>query len=217
MTTTTPRFAALTAIAFVTGYGLILASPASAQDADQASGGATTAPLNDGTLRVNQVVVYGDDPCPPSVGEDIVVCGRLAEDDRYRIPVELRGNPNDPQRESWTSRVQSLERVGRFGTDSCSPVGAGGFTGCSLDLINNAYAERAQAQGTDWTDAVATARRERVEGFDAEAEEIEAQVTLDEAARVAREQAAASSASSETETDPDPAPLPSPLAAPPRG
>ena len=187
-----------------------LSGPALAQDAAPPAASA-----NDGTLRVNQIVVYGDDQCPQSSGDDIVVCGRLAEDERYRIPPELRGNPNDLRRESWTARVQSVERIGRFGTDSCSPTGAGGFTGCTLGLINNAYAERAQAQGNDWTNAVAAARAERVAGFDAEAEAIEAQVTRDEAERIARENTA-TAATENAETDPDPSPLPSPLAVPPR-
>lgn len=190
-----------------------LAANASAQDA-------AAPPANDGTLRVNQVVVYGDDACPESTDDTIVVCGRLDEGERYRIPPELRGNPNDPRRESWAARAQSFERVGRFGTDSCSPVGAGGFTGCTSQLINNAYAERAQARGSDWTNAVADARAERVAGFDAEAQAIEDQITRDEQARVAREQAAAQGAptpaSPSGETDPDPSPLPSPLAVPPR-
>lgn len=194
------------ALRFACTASLLLSAPAFAQASD-----VPPAPVNDGTLRINQVTVYGDDACPPSDGEDIIVCLKLDEGERYRIPAELRGNPNDPQRESWTARVESLERVGRFGTDSCSPAGLGGFTGCLGQIINNAYAERRQAAGTDWTDAVAAARRERVEGFDADAQAVEAQVQRDEAARLARETAAQTA----EETDPDPAPLPSPLAVPP--
>lgn len=193
---------------------MILSGPISAQTAE---GETAAGRSNDGTLRINQVVVYGDDPCPESSGDEILVCGRLDEDERYRIPAELRGNPNDPRRESWTSRVRSLERVGRFGTDSCSPVGAGGFTGCTSELIRNAYAERDQARGTDWTNAVAEARRERMAGFDAEAEAIEAEITRDEQARVARERAAAQGAPAPADgSNPDAAPLPAP-GRPPRG
>ncbi|MFM6854378.1 MAG: hypothetical protein ACKOUM_09900, partial [Sphingopyxis sp.] len=92
--------------------------------------------------------------------------------------------------ESWTARVQSIERVGRTGTDSCSPTGLGGFTGCVNSMIDHAYAERAQAAGTDWTAAVADQRRRRMEGFTEQANEVEAQIARDEAARIAREQAA---------------------------
>lgn len=205
------------ALRFALAATLSLPAPAFAQASD-----IPPAPVNDGTLRINQVSVYGDDACPPEADDEILVCLKLDEGDRYRIPAELRGNPNDPQRESWTARVESLERVGRFGTDSCSPAGLGGFTGCMSQIIDSAYAERRQAAGHDWTDAVAAARAERVAGFDAEATEVEAQVQRDEAARVARETAAENGAGTgavtgaETETDPDPAPLPSPLAVPPR-
>lgn len=173
------------------------AAPALAQDG----------PVNNGGDRINQIYVYGDDPCPAAQGDEIVVCGRLAEDERYRIPETLRGNPNDPVRESWTARVQSFERVGRFGTDSCSPVGLGGFTGCVNQLVNDAVAEREQAAGSNWTDAVAEQRRLRVEGFDAEAAAVEAQVLADERARITRE--AATEAAAEN-VDADPLPVPPP-------
>lgn len=158
--------------------------------------------------RINQVYVYGDDPCPAAEGsDDIVVCGRLDESERYRIPEALRGDPNDPARESWTARVRSLERVGRFGTDSCSPVGLGGFTGCTQELVRNAVAEREQAAGTDWTNAIEEQRRLRVEGFDAEARAVEEQVLADERARVARESAAEGAAQG---VDAEPLPVPPP-------
>lgn len=185
------RTASLVALA------LAASSPAMAQDG----------PVDRGPDRINQVTVYGDDPCPAPVGDEILVCGRLDEEERYRIPPELRGDPNDPARESWTSRVRSFERVGRFGTDSCSPVGLGGFTGCVNQLIDNAVAERAQAAGTDWTDAVAEQRRLRMEGFDAEARAVEEQVLADERARIAREQAAEAQAEN---VDAEPLPVPPP-------
>ncbi len=158
--------------------------------------------------RINQVIVYGDDACPrPADGsDDIVVCARLDEGERFRIPEALRGNPNEPSRESWTARVRSLERVGRTGTDSCSPVGLGGFTGCLNQLVDNSYAERAQAAGSDWTSAVAAARRERMDGFDAASAEVEAQIARDEAARIAREQAVEAEAEG-VDREPLPAPI----------
>lgn len=186
-----------------------LSAPALAQDS-------SPLPSTGGGERVNQVIVYGDDPCPQAQGDEIVVCGRMAEDERYRIPEPLRGNPNDPRRESWTARVLAVERIGRAGTDSCSPVGLGGFTGCVNQLVNTAVAEREQAAGTNWTNAVAEERRRRMEGFDAEAEEVEAQVARDEAARIAREQAAAAEAerAEEEAAGVDNSPLPMPQSAP---
>ncbi|WP_212612110.1 hypothetical protein [Sphingomonas lacunae] len=187
----------------------ILSAPALAQNS-------SAGPAAGGGERVNQVIVYGDDPCPQAEGDEIVVCGRMAEDERYRIPEPLRGNPNDPRRESWTARVQSVERIGRTGTDSCTPVGLGGFTGCVDQMVNNAMAERRQAAGMDWTNAVAEERRRRMEGFDAEANEVEAQIARDEAARIAREQAAAEAAerAEEEAAGVDNSPLPMPQSAP---
>lgn len=178
-----------------------------------AQGETAPTPPRDGSLRVNQVTVYGDDACPVSTGDEIVVCGRMDESERYRIPEPLRGDPNNIRRESWSTRVTALERVGRTGTDSCSPVGAGGMTGCLNQIIGNAYAERDQARGTDWTNAVADARRERMDGYDAEARDVEAQITRDEEARVARERQSEASAEQQSGRDgPDATPLPNPNA-----
>lgn len=43
-----------------------------------------------GDETYNMVVVYGDDACPESTSDVIVVCARKAEFERYRIPEELR-------------------------------------------------------------------------------------------------------------------------------
>ena len=34
--------------------------------------------------RIATLVVYGDDPCPRSAGDEIVVCARRPENERYR-------------------------------------------------------------------------------------------------------------------------------------
>ena len=187
------------ALAF-SALALAAAAPAFAQD--------NAAPVDGGGgERVNQVVVYGDDPCPQAQGDEIVVCGRLDESERYRIPEALRGDPNNPRTESWTARVRSVERVGRFGTDSCSPTGLGGFTGCFNQLVADARAERNQARGTSWTNAVSDARRERMQGFDAASEQVEQQLKQDDAQMAAHAQAPAAASTADT---PDAEPLPSP-------
>ncbi|MFN3458776.1 MAG: hypothetical protein ACK4Z8_14475, partial [Novosphingobium sp.] len=43
--------------------------------------------------KVNQLIVYGDDPCPKSEGNTITVCARKDEQERFRIPKPLRDNP----------------------------------------------------------------------------------------------------------------------------
>ncbi|NJC35156.1 hypothetical protein GGR88_002670 [Sphingomonas jejuensis] len=94
------------------------------------------------------VVVFGNDPCPTnSSGDDITICVRRDENERYRIPQELREPINSPENESWASRAQAYEYVGASGTNSCSPTGAGGWTGCYQQMVRQAREERRQATG----------------------------------------------------------------------
>ena len=155
------RFAILAAAA------LVALLPAAAQQPGVAVPGAPAA-----DPRVNQVIVYGDDPCTPSRDPDeITVCARLPENDRYRIPPNLRDNPNAPANQSWAGRATELAVVGRTGTDSCSTSGPGGFTGCLQQVINHAQAERHAAGDVNWTRMVEEARRDRDARLRAEAHE----------------------------------------------
>jgi hypothetical protein len=130
--------------------GAAIAQPAAAQD---------TGPVGPANEKINQVIVYGNDKCPEANGDEILVCAVLPEGDRYRVPQIFRGgDPLDPRNEAWVNRVVSLQRVGRFGTDSCSPVGLGGFTGCTQQLLAGAKAERQAADKTDWQAMIADER-----------------------------------------------------------
>ncbi len=132
--------------------------------------------------KIKQVIVYGDDPCPVSSGEEITVCARMPEKERYRIPKDLRTDPNDPKVQSWTNRATAIEYVGRSGTDSCSPVGAGGFTGCFSQIARAAKAERKALMGdASWADLVEQEREKRLSTIDAESRQIEADVKAEEA------------------------------------
>lgn len=123
-------------------------------------------------LRVNQLIVYGDDPCPQSTEAEITVCARRPESDRYRIPENLR-TADDPESNSWTNRAIELSYVGRTGTESCSPVGAGGFTGCFNQIVAAARAERANRDEVNWNRLIEQARQERLGRIDEQAEEEE--------------------------------------------
>ena len=92
--------------------------------------------------RISHLIVYGNDPCPASTAETIVVCARRSEDDRYRIPEPLRGNSQVSDNQSWAVNARSLEYVGRTGIQSCSTVGPGGFTGCWAEMMRQAREER---------------------------------------------------------------------------
>jgi hypothetical protein len=120
----------ITIVAGVLAAGLAgVAAPAAAQE------------------RIRQVVIYGKDPCPRGAGgEEIVICARKPETERYRVPKELRDAPStDPASTSWANRAESLQYVGRTGIQSCSTVGPGGFTGCLAQMLAAARAERRQA------------------------------------------------------------------------
>jgi len=137
-------------------------------------------------VRVNQLIIYGDDPCPESTDpNEITVCARLPDGDRYRVPSSLRDNPNEPASNSWANRATELSYVGRTGTESCSTVGPGGFTGCFNQIAREARAERATRDSVNWNRLIEEARQERLSKID--------------------EQAAADEAA-----DPNPSPIPPP-------
>ena len=115
--------------------GAALAAAAGANAQSQAPAAAA-----DGR-RVSQLIVYGDDPCPASTADVIVVCARRGEDERFRIPEPLRGT-GQRSAESWAANARSLETVGRTGIQSCSTVGPGGFTGCWNEMIRQSREDR---------------------------------------------------------------------------
>ncbi|MBV8686295.1 MAG: hypothetical protein JOZ90_09695 [Alphaproteobacteria bacterium] len=141
------------------------AAPALAQAPATA---AAAAPAAD-DAKVSQLIVYGDDPCPPGSADEIVVCARKPESERYRIPERLRGDPGDPKNQAWSNRASELQYVGRNGIGSCSPVGPGGASGCFNQLVREARAERAGRDEINWNALIETARRERLGKIDAEA------------------------------------------------
>lgn len=156
---------------------VMLASPALAQD--QAGD------------RVNQLVIYGDDPCPQSSEEEIVVCARKDEGERYRIPETLRGGGlGDAKNQAWSERVRSYEYVGAAGTNSCSPTGPGGFTGCTQALLRQAYAEKGVDDTVNWGQLIEEERQKRLARIDADSDAVEERLLEIEAQREARNAAA---------------------------
>ena len=101
--------------------------------------------------KVSEIIVYGTDPCPRSTDDEIVVCARKPETERYRIPERLRQGGSLQSRQSWAARARSFETVGATGTNSCSPVGPSGFTGCLGQLTKQAFQERGEQVTSDST------------------------------------------------------------------
>lgn len=113
------------AIAALIAAPLVWAAPAAAQ---QASG---------------VLLIYGNDKCPTNKdGDEIVVCQRLDESERFRVPKDLRDAEVKPQNESWAVRQQDALTTGAVGTGSCSTVGASGSTGCFVQQATQARRER---------------------------------------------------------------------------
>lgn len=143
----------------------LVALPLAAPLAAQSSGGD----------KVRMVIVYGDDAAPPPQGDEIVVVARMPEADRFRIPEGLRYGEN-PANDAWINRVERLEFVGASGTLSCSATGIGGSTGCTQEMIRNAYADKKASPSVRFGALIAAARAERLASID--------QVSAEEQARV---------------------------------
>lgn len=149
------RFAAAATLA------LLASAPLAAQEA--------------GGEKVRMVIVYGDDAAPTAQGDEIVVVARMPEAERFRIPENLRYSDN-PANEAWINRVEKLEFVGNFGTLSCSATGVGGSTGCTQEMIRNAYADKKASPSVRFGELIAAARAERLSTLDATAADEQARV-----------------------------------------
>ena len=127
--------APLAAISLIPGFA---ASPAAAQTQDSSSTG----------RKIAEIVVFGNDPCPRSTDDEVVVCTRVDDRYRYRMPEAYRPSGSFQQRQAWANKARSIERVGRTGIQSCSPVGPAGYTGCMEQMIRQGQAESAEEADT---------------------------------------------------------------------
>ena len=118
-------FSAAALAGLAAGFAALPAAPGQAQSA-----------------RVSEIIVYGTDPCPRSTDDEVVVCARKPEGERYRIPEDLRQGGSLQSRTAWAERARSFETYGRTGINSCSPVGPACYTGCAQQLIDQAFRER---------------------------------------------------------------------------
>ena len=82
--------------------------------------------------KISTLLVFGNDPCPRSTEDEVVVCARQPESERYRIPKQFRGKRYNAARDgSWAGTAKVLEYVSTRGLPgSCSFVGTAGQTGC---------------------------------------------------------------------------------------
>lgn len=186
----------ITALALIATAGIAASQPVMAQDATSGE-------------KVNQLIIYGDDPCPASNAGEITVCARKDESERFRIPAPLRDNPNAAANQGWTERVRAYETVGAAGVNSCSPVGSGGASGCVSRLINAAYAEKKQSSDVQFGRLIEEERAKRLQTIDADTAAEQARVEVLEKQyeeKLAKERAAEDAAGAAT---PPPAITPS--------
>ncbi len=97
------------------------------------------------SYTVPTITVFGTDACPRDT-----ICVRAPENERYRIPKDLRGDTGLAMAERWGDRAKSLEYTGASGTQSCTPVGPGGASGCFKQLARQAREEN-RAKGEEPT------------------------------------------------------------------
>jgi hypothetical protein len=112
-----------------------------------AVGGAAPALAEEPPQRSSTLIVYGSDRCPQSTNDEVVVCARKPENERYRVPKELREKQRLPGGIAWGSQVAAMEEETRFTRPgSCSVVGSGGQTGCFAQSIRQWASDRRAAK-----------------------------------------------------------------------
>ena len=100
---------------------------------------------SDGSQPRKRIIdVFGTDLCPKAVDKDeIVVCVRHPDEERYRIPSTVRSGQGKPL-SPYATRRERLVAAAAGGAGgsigSCSAVGPGGGTGCNQQL-QDAYRE----------------------------------------------------------------------------
>jgi hypothetical protein len=125
----------------------LLASPAIAAAQD------TQAESGQPPQRVRSVTLSAGQKCPPSTSTEVVVCSTL--DQPYRIPKQFRDDgPIAANNQSWVNRTATMDQVSRVNgglPNTCSVVGTGGQSGCSLVAGRQWIAERQAQQRAEST------------------------------------------------------------------
>ena len=93
-----------------------------------------------------RITIYGDDSCPTGTGDEVVVCARRPESERYREPRALRRDPPNPAQRSWADPARALDEATPGRLNHCSADGPACFTGCLQQQIEAAEAEKEAPQ-----------------------------------------------------------------------
>jgi len=114
--------------AVIFGVMLLLAVPVEAQTMLKPE------PSDKSQPRQKLITVFGTDPCPKSADPDeIVVCTRRPDEERYRIPPSVRSDVRPVGQYDRDRKLLLGDDAGGAGggIGSCSAVGPGGGTGCN--------------------------------------------------------------------------------------
>lgn len=98
--------------------------------------------------RIRQINLAAGEECPKAAADEIVVCSSVDPNEQYRVPKALRRPVEIPaQNQSWVNRAATVDQVGRVAgglPNTCSPIGAGGQTGCAVGAAQAWAADRRQ-------------------------------------------------------------------------
>lgn len=145
----------------------LLAAPA-ALAVLAAAAGSSPAAAQGVNEKINMVIAYDASECPKAQPGEVVVCEILVEEERFRIPKNLRYS-DSPDTKARARQVEEIKYVGDFGAMSCSPAGAGGFTGCNQKFVEAWAKDRDEADAVRFGKLIEQARQERLSTIDEEA------------------------------------------------
>lgn len=133
-----------------------------------AAAGAAPAAAQSANEKINMVIAYDASECPKAQPGEVVVCEILVEEERFRIPKNLRGVGSDDLK-ARARQAEEIRYAGDFGAMSCTPAGAGGFTGCNQKFVQAWAKDKSEADAVRFGQLIEQARQERLSTIDAEA------------------------------------------------
>jgi hypothetical protein len=111
----------------------LCAAPAAAAPPEEESGDYMAVAAE--TFRVERRCGPAGADEDPGEDEAIIVCGRRADPERYRLPIRENGFDPGGATDSVSRERHRLIEEGDAGIGSCSTVGPGGYTGCFHQTI----------------------------------------------------------------------------------
>ena len=119
--------------------------------------------------KVDQLIVYDRNDCPPDTPDTITSCIVITGESPYRIPSALRAKPDERESESPAHlATQLLRPVSGYG--SCSAQGGGSPYGCAGLAYTDWKRDRSKGEAAYYAGLIAAERAKRLGLIDAEAE-----------------------------------------------